>query len=68
MARVLGHSDPARWTPPNSGLSLQRVRIVRDIGRDARHGRIYIPVDTLQRFEVPAADILQSRHSTASSR
>jgi phytoene synthase len=34
---------------------LQRVRIVRDIGGDARHGRIYIPVDTLQRFEVPAA-------------
>lgn len=64
MARVLGHSDPRTLDAAEQlGLSLQRVRIVKDIGGDARHGRIYIPVDTLQRFEVPAADILQSRHS-----
>jgi len=42
---------------------MQRVRILREVGHDARNGRIYIPVETLQRFEVPAADILQSRHS-----
>ena len=63
-ARVLGHTDPHTLEAAEKlGLSLQRVRIMRDIGKDARLGRIYIPVDTLQRFEVPAADILQSRHS-----
>ena len=43
MARVLGHSDPRTLDAAEQlGLSLQRVRIVKDIGGDARHGRIYI--------------------------
>ncbi|CAG9164261.1 15-cis-phytoene synthase [Cupriavidus pampae] len=63
-ARVLGYTDDATLAHAEKlWLSLLRVHIVRDIGEDARRGRIYIPVDTLQRFEVPAADILQSRHS-----
>ncbi|QET01426.1 MULTISPECIES: presqualene diphosphate synthase HpnD [Cupriavidus] len=63
-ARVLGYQDDATLAHAEKlWLSLLRVHIVRDIGEDARRGRIYIPVDTLQRFEVPAADILQSRHS-----
>jgi phytoene synthase len=45
------------------GLALRLMQIVRDVGDDARKGRIYLPVDDLQRFNVPAADIMQSRHS-----
>ncbi len=63
-ARLLGFTDERTLESAEKlGLSLIRVRIVREVGHDARQGRIYIPVDTLQRFEVPAADILQSRHS-----
>ncbi|WP_130390284.1 presqualene diphosphate synthase HpnD [Cupriavidus agavae] len=63
-ARVLGCSDPQTLAAAEKlGLSQLRIRILREMGSDARQGRIYIPVDTLQRFEVPAADIMQSRHA-----
>lgn len=63
-ARLLGVSDPLTLESAEKlGLSLMRIRIVREVGHDARQSRIYIPVDTLQRFEVTAADIMQSRHS-----
>ncbi|HJW04079.1 MAG TPA: presqualene diphosphate synthase HpnD [Azospira sp.] len=43
------------------GLAFQLTNIIRDVGDDARRGRLYIPMDELQRFNVPAADILQGR-------
>ncbi|MDR3158494.1 MAG: presqualene diphosphate synthase HpnD [Zoogloeaceae bacterium] len=45
------------------GLALQLTNILRDIGEDARRGRIYIPEDELQRFCVPVKDILEGRSS-----
>lgn len=45
------------------GLALQLTNIIRDVGDDARRGRIYLPVNELQRFDVKAADILNARHS-----
>ena len=45
------------------GLAFQLTNIIRDVGEDARRGRIYLPVDELQRFNVPAADILNARYS-----
>lgn len=45
------------------GIALQLTNIIRDVGEDARRGRIYLPVEELQRFNVPAADLLQSRYS-----
>lgn len=45
------------------GLAFQLTNIIRDVGDDARKGRIYLPVDELQRFNVTAADILNARHS-----
>jgi phytoene synthase len=45
------------------GLALQLINIVRDVGEDARRGRIYIPVDELQRFGVKAADLLNARYA-----
>jgi len=41
------------------GLALQLTNIIRDVGDDARRGRIYLPVDELQRFGVKASEILQ---------
>ena len=40
------------------GLAMQLTNIIRDVGDDARRGRIYLPVSELQRFEVKASEIL----------
>lgn len=45
------------------GLALQMTNIIRDVGEDARKGRIYLPVNELQQFNVTASDILNNRHS-----
>jgi 15-cis-phytoene synthase len=47
----------------NLGTALQLTRIIRNVGEDARKNRIYLPMDELKKFEVPAADILQARYS-----
>ncbi len=38
---------------------------MQDLGQDARQGRIYIPIDELQRYGVTAADLLNRRYSSA---
>ena len=40
------------------GLALQLTNIIRDVGDDARRGRIYLPVNELQQFGVKANEIL----------
>lgn len=40
------------------GLAMQLTNIIRDVGDDARRGRIYLPMSELQRFDVKAAEIL----------
>jgi phytoene synthase len=45
------------------GLAFQLTNIIRDVGEDARKGRIYLPVNELQQFKVTAADLLNARHS-----
>ncbi len=49
------------------GLALQLTNIIRDVGEDARRGRIYVPLDELARFDVAEADILAARHTEAFS-
>jgi phytoene synthase len=38
---------------------MQLTNIIRDVGDDARRGRIYLPIDELQRFDVKAHEILK---------
>ncbi|HJV75221.1 MAG TPA: presqualene diphosphate synthase HpnD, partial [Noviherbaspirillum sp.] len=45
------------------GLAFQLTNIIRDVGEDARKGRIYLPVNELQQFNVTAAEILKGQHS-----
>jgi phytoene synthase len=45
------------------GLAMQLTNIVRDVGDDARRGRIYLPLSELQQFDVKAAEILERRYS-----
>jgi len=41
------------------GLAMQLTNIIRDVGDDARRGRIYLPVSELQRFDVKAHELLR---------
>ncbi|HEY2560689.1 MAG TPA: presqualene diphosphate synthase HpnD [Caldimonas sp.] len=45
------------------GLAMQLTNIIRDVGDDARRGRIYLPVSELQQFDVKAAEILERQYS-----
>jgi len=49
------------------GTAFQLTNIVRDVGEDARKGRIYIPADELAQFGVPASDVLALRQTDAFS-
>lgn len=39
------------------GLALQLTNIIRDVGKDLRNGRIYLPQEDLARFACSAADL-----------
>ena len=45
------------------GLAMQLTNIIRDVGDDARRGRIYLPVSDLQSFDVKAQEILNRTYS-----
>jgi len=63
-ARIFGYSDPRTLEYARDlGIAFQLTNIIRDVGEDARKNRIYLPMDELKRFEVPAADILNGRQT-----
>lgn len=45
------------------GQALQLTNIIRDVGEDALRGRIYLPLNELQQFDVKAHEILQRNDS-----
>ena len=65
-AEIFGHEHRQTLKYAHDlGLALQLTNIIRDVGEDARRGRIYLPIEDLQRFGVPAKDILEARYSDA---
>jgi phytoene synthase len=63
-ASIFGFSNPQTLQYAEKlGLAFQLTNIIRDVGDDARRGRIYLPVNELQQFGVSAADLLNARHS-----
>lgn len=61
---VFGYSAPrARDHAAELGLGMQLVNIVRDVGEDARRGRIYLPAAELERHGAREADCLAGRTS-----
>jgi 15-cis-phytoene synthase len=45
------------------GLAMQLTNIIRDVGDDARRGRIYLPMAELKQFDVKAQEILNRGYS-----
>ena len=59
------HDREVRRYAHELGLAFQLTNIIRDVGEDARRGRIYLPQDELARFGVAEADLLDGRDSPA---
>lgn len=58
-ATIFGYENPNTLIYARQlGLALQMVNIIRDVGEDARRGRIYIPEDKLQEFSIAPQEIL----------
>jgi phytoene synthase len=55
------HDRAVRRYAHELGLAFQLTNIIRDVGEDARRGRIYLPQDELARFGVHEADLLDRR-------
>jgi 15-cis-phytoene synthase len=65
-AEIFGYSNPAtRQYARDLGIAFQLTNIVRDVGEDARRGRIYLPQEDLARHGVTAASILQRQGGPA---
>ena len=61
IARILGFTQPQTLEYADKmGLALQLTNIIRDVGEDVRKGRIYLPVEDMQRFGVPASVVMRS--------
>jgi 15-cis-phytoene synthase len=59
-ANIFGRTSPHTVAYAHTlGRALQLTNIIRDVGDDARRGRIYLPMDEMQRFQVKASEILQ---------
>jgi len=65
-AEIFGYRDRRTLKYAHTlGLAFQLTNIIRDVGEDARRGRIYLPQDELARFGVAEADLLQCRYTPA---
>jgi phytoene synthase len=63
-ARIFGQTQDATTQYAHKlGLAFQLTNIIRDVGEDALRGRIYLPVNELQQFDVKAHEILNRVHS-----
>ena len=63
-ARIFGASgEVVERYAENLGIALQLTNILRDVAEDATAGRIYIPLEDLERFGVTEKDVLHSRSS-----
>jgi phytoene synthase len=63
-AAIYGYTNPQTLDYAETlGSALQMTAILRDVGDDARRGRIYLPVNELQQFGVKASEILNGEYS-----
>ena len=68
-ASIFGYTRPSTLEYAESlGIAFQLTNIIRDVGEDARRGRVYLPADELARFGLTADDILARRGGAAFER
>ncbi len=58
-AQIMGYVEPSTLDYARDlGVAFQLTNVIRDVGEDARRGRIYLPQDELDRFGVAPSSIL----------
>jgi len=63
-AEIFGYTDRQTLKYAHDlGIAFQLTNIIRDVGEDARRGRIYLPLDELEQFGVHTGDILDAKES-----
>lgn len=63
---VFGYSNPAaKVYAENLGIAFQLTNILRDVKEDAGRGRIYLPLEDLERFGVTEDEILRGVYNDA---
>ena len=63
-AHIFGFKNKDTLTfAKNLGIALQLTNIIRDLGEDARRGRIYIPLDELKKLDVSEEEIISLKNS-----
>ena len=63
-ANIFGQTQPETTLYAHKlGQALQLTNILRDVGEDALRGRIYLPMNDLQQFDVKAHEILKRTYS-----
>ena len=59
---IIGFAAGAEAYAIKLGIALQLTNILRDVGEDARRGRIYLPLEDLECFGLREEDILDEVH------
>ncbi|BBE50221.1 All-trans-phytoene synthase [Ferriphaselus amnicola] len=63
-AEIFGYTDRKTLKYAHDlGIAFQLTNIIRDVGEDARRGRIYLPLDELAQFGVHTNDILDAKET-----
>lgn len=58
MAPILGYDDPAALDAAvDLGIAMQLTNILRDVGEDLTHGRVYLPAEDMARFGYSEAEL-----------
>ena len=70
--RIFGYSDPrAEQLAEETGVAFQLTNILRDVKEDAERGRVYLPLENLDRFGVRIEELAALRdgaHMTLNQR
>jgi phytoene synthase len=65
-ASIFGYTNPATLEYAEAlGMAFQLTNIIRDVGEDARRGRVYLPQDELARSGLSAEDIIARKGGEA---
>ncbi len=61
---IFGRTEPSTLAYAHRlGLAMQLTNIIRDVGDDARRGRIYLPMSELKQFDVKAHEVIARTYS-----
>ena len=62
--RIFGYSDPrAEKLAEETGIAFQLTNILRDVREDLERGRIYLPLEDLERHSVSLEDLVELAHN-----